>query len=479
MVNHPRFSLLVPLTAALSLPACSGSEGDEQQSGGPDGGGNTDSGMGPGGDAQVVAPDPDSSTPEPDAGTPQGISLTLRDNTGARIADAPVLLYDQAGTKLDTLLTDQAGQIHAPLAPHAVMVLPPAENLELFRGALTYLGVEDGDDLIVEIPGERIAAELGSFTLTVPPLAGAQYYIVTTGNDLCTSFHQQAAGTTFTLPITEDCRADSMDLVVTAMSSGQPIGYAALLDQTPPAMDGNKALTYEGAWTDSTALSIATTNIASTFPYVTPYIDGQQVYTAGDVSEGAPGSFTFPYPAGIVNQFDVDLSFEVPVDEGYASTAFKQKTADTSAVSYDGSVALAPMRVTGVDLTANPPQISLIAAPEAADAAGLVVDLAFPAEGGQGTFGLSLGFILAPGTTSIEVFGLNDIAQHFAPEIDESAPPTEYHQYTWVYEGDSVPDYQAFRQEAISFEYDVEGSDLEPVRERPSFWQFVRWSMPR
>ncbi|MFT3925913.1 MAG: hypothetical protein QM778_25445 [Myxococcales bacterium] len=489
---------LVSLLAVLAAPGCSGNESDDQESEELDSG-SVDSGHSPGQDASqppldAQSPTPDASEPdagqpdasEPDASEPDaegptldGISLTLRIGASDPVPNATVLLYDAAGAKLDTLLTDQNGQIHSALAPHAVTVLPPSDNLDLVRGALTYVGVKDGDDLIVQLrEPDQILPTLGSFELTVPPLANASTYVFYARNSSCSG---SSNNTTFTQDITAACRADSMDLVVAGIVNGTTGGYAVLRNQAPPTLGNVATLTYQGTWAAPATFPVTVDNVPNDLvPNITvaPFVDGQAVYTGYNLNENPQHTWNYLYPDAVVNQFDVEVGFSVPDLNDNVYSEFRQRTADTSALAYDASDRLAPVRISAFD-DSDPkrPLVTLTSDPQAADVTLFTFDAAFTTNDGQGQSYYGYGLVVAPGAESFQFPDLSDVATHFADEVDESVPPEFSNWRSRVYDGNNVADYNALRQQPIYFDFG-EGVAMEPIRTRPSRWRITTWTPP-
>jgi len=180
-----RHALLVLPALLAPLYACEDSS--SSSSGGifdPDSGPGFDAGAPPEGGSLVDAPD---------AAPPKGMTLTVL-KTGAPRADVRVIAHDATGAVTSEGKTDAAGKVTLASAPSMVTVLGESYGS---RVAVTYLGVADGDALVVSEPTIETGEipPIGTYSVSLNPYAGATNYEVYVGaGQTCSNSTGELAG---------------------------------------------------------------------------------------------------------------------------------------------------------------------------------------------------------------------------------------------------------------------------------------------
>jgi hypothetical protein len=153
----------------LLFAACDDSSSSTAAAFTPEGGAGFEAGTSP-------VPEAGTDAPLPPVG--QGITVTVLDGTKP-FANVRVLFHDATGAVIGDQKTDATGKVASATAPSMVTVLAN----ELTRaGALaspvTYMGVADGDKLLVVVPGavDPTPPAVGKYSVTLPAVDGATTY---------------------------------------------------------------------------------------------------------------------------------------------------------------------------------------------------------------------------------------------------------------------------------------------------------------
>lgn len=147
----------------------------------------------------------DGSTSTTDTGTPTttGVTLTVK-KAGAPLANIRVVFGDASGSLKGEAMTDASGVVTTDGSTRYVtLVLAP--DGEISPSLVTYTDVEEGDELLVDIPVKPSSggppAPLGNFSVSFPDVDNATDYYVLVGS--CTDGN--ADGSTVTWPIYSYC----------------------------------------------------------------------------------------------------------------------------------------------------------------------------------------------------------------------------------------------------------------------------------
>ncbi|HVH43386.1 MAG TPA: hypothetical protein VM925_13625 [Labilithrix sp.] len=156
-----------------------------------------------------------------DTGTPSktGVTLTVK-KAGAPLGNIRVVFGDTSGSVKGEAKTDASGVVTTDgTTRYMTVVLGP--DGEAVPSLVTYTDVEDGDELLVDIPVKPATGStptpLGSFSVSFPQVENATNYDVQVGN--CTDGNSD--GSTVTWPIYSYCtNAGKAPLVGLVKASG-------------------------------------------------------------------------------------------------------------------------------------------------------------------------------------------------------------------------------------------------------------------
>ena len=398
---------LTPLPLVLLVYAC------EDSSTPPEGIAPTfDAGQG-GFDA---GPLPDGAVPDafaPDAtdgpAPPKGISVTVRRGPSPQ-ADVRVLLHDAAGAITAELKTDAAGKVTAATAPSMVTIL--SEPGALLRkgppaGALTYLGVADGDQLVVQVP-ELLTEPLpvGTYSVTTQGNfeGGVSYELTARGR--CSAYGNDATNP-FSIALYGHCIGQTVAVLATAYGEGGDIvAFAFKKGNAPPALNqtANVALP---AWAAPGSLLLTASNVpaqlAAAVEDVTSIADGAPFYMGTGSGSLDDGGVTVPVPTGFAEAYQAAVVARTTAIGTRGMTGFVRRAAPAASIAFDFAQAL-PL-VTGATVTPGSPGRPDVAwttaAPIASD--GGLVTLGWTVTDGETTRSRAWRFVVPPGTSSFKV----------------------------------------------------------------------------
>lgn len=276
--------LLLPLAACAALAACD-----------PGGQPIADAGVDAAGAGDGGAPDADTHDASGDAGgQPAMVTVTVYDwrGSGQVVMGAHALFLTSAGGVVSRTTTDSAGT--------ATGLVPAGGQLLIVDhdGNLTsYVGLEDGDQLVVGQPTRTGMAVNGTVTVPAAPGGATRYQVVgrcATGT---------STTTTITVGINDSCAGGPRDLLVTASNAAGAIGY---LHAPAVAIAPATTTPLTGTW--ATPGSFAA-QVAGVPAEVALLRMSHLVYAAGsplssnlEVLPPATGgviSATFPHPIGV------------------------------------------------------------------------------------------------------------------------------------------------------------------------------------
>jgi len=484
------YALRVGTALLPAITACSGSNDDELSAGNMDAGGSLD-----GGSADSSTPgaddggggDPDGG-PGPDGSTPRGpMTFTLHYNRRP-VPNAVVVLHDADGAATGSLNTDALGQVHPPVAPHMLTVLPPLDFLRLMEGGpISYLGVETGDNLFIDLDQIGIdPPSEGSYAVTLPSLVpGANFYAVSAGSDDCASSAGSDGQLDDAIALATKCiRSQSIDVFAAAQQAGTgPLKYAYAKDQPVPASGSVHDLQLT-EWVDPDQVTVSIVNtdaleipLADVYGEVGSYRNGGWYWTGS--SPGTPSATNTWQDHTALGFFD-SLSFNArfsryPVGESLYS-ALEQRTLPQTAFELDATLALPPVRVQGIDMSNfMRPVVSLT--PEASNTAdATVLQVSFEANGTDGPFWHAFWtFVVPPDATQLSLPDPSVYAAHLGVALEDATSVGVVLFDSYAYDLDTTPDYDAFRQLPIDFTSYIEGQSFDVQRPTPSLLRTTNW----
>ena len=179
------------------------------------------------------------------------MTLTVRVG-GAPVASAPVFLHDEAGTTTGQLQTDANGVASAPVAPKQLTVLLPTSPI-------TYTEVEEGDTLLLDLPGDPSSSPppIGTLSVTIDGKDGVTSgFAAMAGNCMGSG---DAAGVAFDVLLHPRCVNGSKTAVLAiAYGGNRGIMYQLASDVGIPATGGTKSVSFagDGNWNEDTNLAV-------------------------------------------------------------------------------------------------------------------------------------------------------------------------------------------------------------------------------
>lgn len=492
-MRFPRLFQALRLGTVLlpALTACSGSGEDEILAGNMDAGGKLDGGSADGstpgandggGEGDDGGKGPDGGT-GPDASTPRGpMDFTLHYNRRP-VPNAVVVLHDASGAAIERLNTDALGQVHPAVAPHMLTVLPPLDFLQLMEGGpISYLGVEPGDNLFIDLDQIGIdSPSEGSYSVTLPSLVpSANLYFVSASSDDCGhSASSNAQLDAFPL-FTQCTRPQGIDVFAVALQAGTgPLKYAYAKDQPVPASGSVQQLALT-EWVDPDQVTVSIVNAdTETPPYgaVVSYRNGGRYWTG--TSEGTPsGTNTWQYHTalGFFDSLGFMASFNASAPGESTYSQLEQRTLPRNMHELDATSVLPPVRVGGIDSsTPTRPIISLV--PEASDTAdATVLQIEINADGTDGRIFYSFWtFVAPPDATQLQLPDPSVYAAHLGVALENATSIGLHVLGSVAYDIDTVPDYDAFRQLPVDFTSYIEGQSFDVRRPTPSLLRTTNW----
>lgn len=240
---------------------------------------------------------------------PKGTGVTITIHVaGAPAAGMDVILHDETGAVTGQLKADASGVASAPVAPKQLTVFLPG-------GPLTYTDVEEGDALVLDIPGDPDDAPptIGTLSITVEgndTILGG--YAATAGN--CRG-DTATAGVAFDVALRPGCVKGSKTTVLAMAFGGvRGVQYQLTHDVAVPANGGTKAVGFSGggSWSeDNTQLGIVklvggATNASSSLDFFYDGVRfGMGIVRVGDVLNETGEEYVVPPRA-----FDTLVSVE-------------------------------------------------------------------------------------------------------------------------------------------------------------------------
>lgn len=361
---------------------------------------------GPGFEAGTI-PDSSITPPPPEAGpdvAPKGVSVTVIQQ-GAPLQNIRIIAHDASGAVIGDVKTGATGKASFAAAPSMVTVLDT-----VFGGpvALTYLGVADGDALIVTRPDPPPGNVVGTYDVTVFPFGPASEFALSVGGDNCGAFTTMPfSGIPIPVDLYPQCLS-ATNAVLLHASNGGNHWYDFKKGVAKPAMGARVAVGPMNVASGSTAkldgAVPAGTNVSTELRSV---VGDFAFFTGGGVGAFGDGGVVYPIATGFA--------------DAYQSRVVAQKTAAGPAIA-KGFVRreLAPASTTPTltfDLTQSLPflsnatlagavparsDVTLTAESSLASADGGMVSLEWSVPGGV-TQSRQWMFVVPPSTTTFKL----------------------------------------------------------------------------
>jgi hypothetical protein len=279
---------------------------------------------------------------------PKGVTVTVVDGLTPKAA-VRVILQDATGAVIGDAKTDATGKLTIATAPSIVTVLStkgPSPS------AVSYFGVADGDNLLVQtaVPGNPLPIGQYSVTFTPPAVAPIPNANVTAGGSCLGTTTDTSAPVV--VPLSASCvgaanavLADGSDI------NGARLGYAFKKGLATPAANATDGVVL-GAWTVPGTTTLSATNR----PAGTTILNGD-LYA---VTNGAAFSFN-----GIGSLDGAGLVFATPTGFADAYQSFVRATqfsnlsiSRTSFIRREATTAPAAANLTAFDFGTSLPYIT-------------------------------------------------------------------------------------------------------------------------
>ncbi|MDB4944797.1 MAG: hypothetical protein JWP97_4331 [Labilithrix sp.] len=220
------------LLLAASLAAC------EDSSGGGGGGGVFTSDAG---SFEASAPADSGGSLDgsvPDGAIPgeagAGVSVSVVGNAGPK-SNVRVVFQDAAGLVIGEAKTDAAGKAFTAVAPSMVTVLSLGAPTE--AQPVTFMGVADGDVLLVTPDEEMADPELGTLSVTFtagPATVGSSFFQVRVNGGGCSNVGG-GVGATVAVPMFKSCARAANSVLAAAQDASSTRAYGFAKNVTTPA----------------------------------------------------------------------------------------------------------------------------------------------------------------------------------------------------------------------------------------------------
>jgi hypothetical protein len=425
-------TLLLCLPLVAFVYACE-DDGGGGASGGFDGGAGVGFEAGP-----PTTPDAGpSDAAVPSEASVEGIVVVVREG-GKPIADVSVLFHDASGAVTAELKTDAAGRVASKDVPSMVTV-----SRAIFEGPgalLTYLGVEKGDVLNVELGGGPPVNQtsVGSYdvSFTAPALPNTGGYEVHVNGDCIGG--SDGSPSLLNVPLFPSCvRQSNLLYGVAKTSLGQTLGFAFNKGEPAPAANQTRAVQLPVWAAPQTTLVKATnapvgTELGASFAVVT---EGA-VFVADDGTGSlGEGGVTYRWAQG----FPDATSVRVKADANGSSRWLARRAAPTATADFDFASALP--QITAVEATGAPrADVKITAAGSLASTDGGFVTLDWSRlDNNENFLRFRWTFVVPPATTTFKVPALPAALGGLAPSGTSTSAAAGF------FESDGVPGYAQTR----------------------------------
>jgi hypothetical protein len=373
----------------------------------------------PEGGAEFEAGLPSEAGPPPDAGAdadaavaPKGVTVMVVAGLAPK-PDARVLAHDATGAVVADLKTDATGKVTLATAPSMVTVLTQyGLGSSASFEPLTYVGVVDGDNLVVDAtdPYVDTSTAAGSYTVSfAAPFAGATDYDVRIGAS-CGGATSTPANP-LTVAVTSTCVGAQNAIFATASNAGSPLAYGFVKGAAKPAVGGALAvgpITFVAKGTTT----VKATNLAagdSGYGNLFAIANGTSFYTSsiGGTLEGA--GLDFSTATGFADAYQSTVTAQHYDNGGTQARTFVRREttvapATESLAAFDFATALpAVTNVTYANATVERPEVTVTSAAPMAAADGAVAVIGWYISNGEQSQNGRWTILLPPSTSTFKV----------------------------------------------------------------------------
>jgi hypothetical protein len=285
-----------------------------------------------------AGPVPEGGGPLPEAGVdssmpppPAGVTITVTDGIAPK-KDVRVLLHDAAGIPNDDKKTDAAGTVTFALSQPMVTVLA-----ELGGGRpspVTFMGVADGDKLVVVVPSSILIEQAPFATYNVTwnandAVAGSAATFDGVAGNGCTGA-VNAPATAMPISLFPNC-LQAKNAVLAAARKGQLIGFGFAKDVPMPAMGTNTGvgpLTF--ALPGSTTQTVSNFGVASAGPSTELYAIANGAGFKMDTFTGSAtdvAGAAYKTPVGFAEAYQQAVYFGSSSQAGFNNRGFLRREA--------------------------------------------------------------------------------------------------------------------------------------------------------
>ena len=413
---------VLPFVAPLLLLPSWACESSGSSSGGgapfdPDGGGGFEAAPPPEGGPPPVLDGGTDALPDV---TPKGVSVSVVDGA-APVKDIRVIAHDATGAVIGDVKTDATGRASFATAPAMITVL---ERPFGSAAALTYLGVAEGDVLVVNRP--QLGSEetsIGKYSITANPngiLADSIEYQV--GGDACVNNNSPVTAAT-EVTLYPMCLGATGTILATARDGGVPLGFGFQKNVAKPALNTTANIGPITLAPKGNATLKATNVPAGSFidsVDFRPVVGDRSFYVNGATGtiDDAAGA-VYPIPTGFADAYESRVIVRKGETSPSQTVAFVRREAsngtNAQALAYDFAQAL-PF-VTNAVVSGPVPARSDVtitsSAPTATSDGGYVL-LGWTIASGAVT-SHQWSFVVPPGTTTFKIPALPADATEYLP----------------------------------------------------------------
>jgi hypothetical protein len=353
------------------------------------------------GDAGAAAAPTDASS---DASAPKGVRITTL-RWGLPVGGVHVIFRDpEAKLPAVETVTDATGRASVPVARSEVTVLDPPGYGYGGDSFITYVAVEDGDELTAQLSTQYAETAFGparKLAVTRPPdVVNASQYDVFAGSNACRN-DPSLSDAPIAVDVTE-CARPLIDVVAFARgASGESLGTSFVKAVPYPPAGGTTPVALP-AWSAPSPALVSVTNVTSGADVILRHVVNEVAYSFDAHFFGTDGTFSTSFRSA--NGFADDYDTVVTVgDSSYSALAIHRRDSPAAPLSFDLAQAL-PWIDSAALSPATPGTIGAMWAP-ASTVAGttggvVVVRLTYNAGSEAIRYG-GWAFVVPPGATSV------------------------------------------------------------------------------
>lgn len=295
---------------------------------------------------------------------PKGVHVTVIDGVLPK-ADVRVISQDATGAVIAEAKTDATGKLTIATAPSMVTVLVTSNSAPT---PVSYLGVADGDNLLVRLPPSLASqpSPVGQYTVSFTPGVQGQSLNATVfvgGSNGCTGSSNDTMTTPAGVTLFSTCLGAANAILAVGMNGSSIVdGFAFKKGVAPPASPQVPVAVDLPAWTAPGATTLTATNLpsvaAATLGNLYMIANGASFSAgtgAGSFAGGLNGGLTFATATGFAEAYQ---SVVHSTDDAAArvDTAFIRREATAAPASvtlpnFDFTNALPYITAAAVDVT--------------------------------------------------------------------------------------------------------------------------------